>query len=32
MAERGVATTPQIYIDGEWIDGSEALEAYLQTA
>lgn len=32
MAERGVATTPQIQIDGEWIDGSEALEQRLQAA
>jgi len=28
-AEQGVATTPQIFIDGERIGGSDALEAYL---
>ena len=27
--EQGVATTPQIFIDGERIGGSDALEAYL---
>ena len=32
MAERGVTTTPQILIDGTWIDGSEALEDYLRAA
>lgn len=28
-AEQGVATTPQIFIDGERIGGSDALERYL---
>ena len=28
-AKEGVATTPQVFIDGERIDGSDALEAYL---
>ncbi|MEJ8631753.1 glutaredoxin domain-containing protein [Sphingomonas sp. I4] len=28
-AEQGVATTPQIFIDGKRIGGSDALEAYL---
>lgn len=30
-AEQGVATTPQIFIDGERIGGSDELERYLQT-
>ena len=30
--EQGVDTTPQIFIDGERIGGSEELEAYLETA
>lgn len=30
--EQGVQTTPQIFIDGERIGGSDALEAYLTTA
>ena len=30
--EQGVETTPQIFIDGERIGGSEELEAYLETA
>lgn len=30
--EQGVDTTPQIFIDGERIGGSEDLEAYLQSA
>jgi glutaredoxin len=30
-AEHGVYTTPQIFIDGERIGGSEALEQWLQT-
>lgn len=29
-AEQGVATTPQIFIDGERIGGSDELERYLQ--
>ncbi len=28
-AEHGVATTPQVFIDGERIGGSDALEPYL---
>ncbi len=28
-AEQDVATTPQVFIDGERIGGSDALEAYL---
>ncbi|WP_174298379.1 glutaredoxin domain-containing protein [Sphingomonas bacterium] len=28
-AKEGVATTPQVFIDGERIGGSDALEAYL---
>lgn len=32
QAEQGVDTTPQIFIDGERIGGSEELEAYLQSA
>lgn len=31
-AKRGVTTTPQICINDEWIDGSEALKARLQAA
>ena len=31
-AEHDVTTTPQIFIDGERIGGSDALEAYLATA
>ncbi len=31
-AERGVDTTPQVFIDGERIGGSDALEAYLATS
>ena len=30
--EQGVRTTPQIFIDGERIGGSDDLEAYLMTA
>jgi glutaredoxin 3 len=30
--EQGVETTPQIFVDGERIGGSEELEAYLETA
>ena len=30
-AEQGVATTPQIFIGGERIGGSDDLEQYLQT-
>ena len=30
-AEQGVDTTPQIFIDGERIGGSQALEQWLQT-
>jgi len=29
MAEQGVETTPQVFIDGERIGGSDDLEAYL---
>ena len=29
-AEQGVATTPQVFIDGERIGGSDALERYLR--
>ncbi len=32
QAEQRVETTPQVFIDGERIGGSEALEAYLQSA
>jgi glutaredoxin 3 len=32
QAEQGVATTPQIFIDGERIGGSEELAEYLETA
>jgi len=31
-AEHGVATTPQIFIDGERIGGSDELERYLEQA
>lgn len=31
-AEHGVATTPQVFIAGERIGGSDELERYLQTA
>lgn len=31
-AKQGVATTPIIFIDGERIDGSQELAAYLETA
>ena len=31
-AEHGVATTPQVFIDGERIGGSEELADYLETA
>ena len=30
--QQGVETTPQIFVDGERIGGSEELEAYLETA
>jgi glutaredoxin len=30
--EQGVETTPQIFVDGERIGGSEELEAYLESA
>ena len=32
QAEQGVSTTPQIFIDGERIGGSEELANYLDTA
>lgn len=32
QAEQGVATTPQIFIDGERIGGSDDLERYLANA
>jgi glutaredoxin 3 len=32
QAEQGVDTTPQIFIDGERIGGSEELAEYLETA
>ena len=32
MAQRGVATTPQVQIGGEWIGGSDELEDWLQAA
>jgi glutaredoxin len=32
QAEQGVATTPQVFIDGERIGGSEELAEYLETA
>ena len=32
QAEHGVATTPQVFVDGERIGGSEELAAYLETA
>ncbi|MGK6322951.1 glutaredoxin domain-containing protein [Sphingomonas sp. DT-51] len=28
--EQGVATTPQVFIDGDRVGGSDALEAYLR--
>jgi len=31
-AEQGVATTPQVFIDGERIGGSEELERYLSSS
>ena len=31
-SEQGVQTTPQVFIDGERIGGSDDLERYLQTA
>ena len=31
-AEHGVDTTPQVFVDGERIGGSEDLAAYLETA
>ena len=31
-AEQGVDTTPQVFIDGERIGGSDDLERYLQAA
>jgi len=31
-AEHGVDTTPQVFIDGERIGGSEELASYLETA
>jgi glutaredoxin 3 len=30
-AEQGVTTTPQVFIDGERVGGSEELEQYLST-
>jgi glutaredoxin 3 len=30
QAEHGVSTTPQVFIDGERIGGSEELESYLE--
>jgi glutaredoxin 3 len=32
MAKEGVETTPQVFIEGERIGGSEELEAFLQAA
>ena len=32
LSEQGVSTTPQIFIDGERIGGSEELADYLDTA
>ena len=32
QAEHGVDTTPQVFIDGERIGGSEELAAYLESA
>ena len=32
LEEQGVETSPQIFVDGERIGGSEELEAYLETA
>lgn len=32
MAEHGVSTTPQIFVDGERIGGSEALADFLERA
>lgn len=32
LAEHDVDTTPQVFVDGERIGGSEALAAYLETA
>lgn len=32
QAEQGVDTTPQVFIDGERIGGSEELERYLESA
>jgi glutaredoxin len=32
QAEQGVSTTPQVFIDGERIGGSDDLEAYLKQA
>lgn len=29
-SEQGVATTPQVFIDGERIGGADALQAYLR--
>jgi glutaredoxin len=31
-SEHGVSTTPQLFVDGERIGGSEELEAYLEDA
>jgi glutaredoxin 3 len=31
-AEQGVATTPQVFIDGERIGGSDELEQYLSSS
>jgi len=31
-AEHGVATTPQVFVDGERIGGSQELAAYLESA
>jgi glutaredoxin len=32
QAEQGVATTPQVFIDGERVGGSDDLERYLTAA
>ena len=32
QAEQGVSTTPQVFIDGERIGGSEELASYLESA
>ena len=32
MAQQGVDTTPQVFVDGERIGGSEEVAAYLETS